>query len=156
MDIKWTWNGHQVSIFKRTSYVRGTVLGKEKKWTYKHALIIVHLLSNCCCASPAFFLLPTRSRFNNGNQFPVVSLVTFMTSNQVSRQLTKQKLGSTRWLNLYNSVFTQSDAAAIFEKQGESKTMWLCERHERLRDFYGTFYCLWISDKCRCIEKKVS
>ena len=29
-----------------------------------------------------FFLLPTRSRFNNGNQFPVVSLVTFMTSNQ--------------------------------------------------------------------------
>ena len=118
----------------------------KKKWTYKHALIIVHLLSNCCCASPAFFLLPTRSRFNNGNQFPVVSLVTFMTSNQVSRQLTKQKLGSTRWLNLYNSVFTQSDAAAIFEKQGESKSnviMRKARKVERLLRYFLLFVEKW-------------
>ena len=59
---------------------------KPTNTTSMLVLIIDHLLSNCCGSLSGwflfFFLLPTRSRFNNGNQFPVVSLVTFMTSNQ--------------------------------------------------------------------------
>ena len=60
---------------------------KPTNTTYIHASFdnrpfIVQLLWLPLWMVLIFFLLPTRSRFNNGNQFPVVSLVTFMTSNQ--------------------------------------------------------------------------